>query len=362
MSALHRIVLTGGPCGGKTTSLARIHERLESFGFRVLLVPEAATMLISGGATVKNATAEQIFAFESALVHAQIALEDAFLRVARSSETPTVVICDRGTMDASAYLPASSWQALLDEHGWTTVELRDRRYDAVVHLVTAAEGAEAFYTSTNNTARFESPEQARALDQRLRDVWVGHPHLRVIDNSTDFEGKVRRVVESVCRVTGVPEPVEVERKYLVRSAPAVLPVRSEEVEIEQTYLQTADGSEARVRRRGQRGSYSYTHTCKKPVRSGARVEVERMISGREYVGLLAEADPTRKTVRKRRTVFLHDGQYFELDRFLEPKPGLVLLEVELDDEKAPVRIPPYIEIEKEVTDDPAYSNRTIAKG
>jgi CYTH domain-containing protein len=242
------------------------------------------------------------------------------------------------------------------------VELRDRRYDAVVHLVTAADGAEAFYSTANNTARSETPAQARALDEKLRDAWVGHPHLRVIDNSTDFPGKVRRVLEAVCRVTGVPEPVEVERKYLVRNAPAVLPVRAEEVEIEQTYLRTADGSEARVRRRGQRGSYSYTHTAKKALRTGARVEVERMISGREYIGLLAESDPTRKTVRKRRTCFLHDGQYFELDRFLEPKAGLVLLEVELDDEKTEVRIPPFIEIEREVTSEAAYSNHFIAAG
>jgi hypothetical protein len=48
------------------------------------------------------------------------------------------------------------WQALLDETGWSTIQLRDRRYEAVIHLVTAADGAEEFYTSENNEARYES--------------------------------------------------------------------------------------------------------------------------------------------------------------------------------------------------------------
>ncbi len=361
MAALHRIVLTGGPCGGKTTALAKIRERLESFGFRVFLVPETATILLSGGATFQGATPDQVHAIEVGVLRSQMALEDAFLHVAASYGDPAVVLCDRGAMDVSAYLPSDAWQALLDEQGWTVVGLRDGRYDAVIHLVTAADGAEAFYTTANNAARTETPAQARRLDAAVRNAWVGHPHLRVVDNSTDFPGKVRRVIEAVCRVTGVPEPVEVERKYLVKRAPDVLPGRAEEVEIEQTYLLSPDGGEARVRRRGQRGSYTYTHTVKRPVKAGERVELERPITGREYVGLLAQADPSRKTVRKRRTCFLHEGHYFELDRFVEPRAGLILLEVELDDPAASVKLPPFLEIDREVTDDPAYANAALAR-
>jgi hypothetical protein len=41
------------------------------------------------------------------------------------------------------------------------VQLRDRRYEAVIHMMTAAEGAEEFYTGENNEARYESLEEAR---------------------------------------------------------------------------------------------------------------------------------------------------------------------------------------------------------
>lgn len=47
-----RICLTGGPCAGKTTALATLSLHLKQLGYRVLLVPEAATILMQGGAMI----------------------------------------------------------------------------------------------------------------------------------------------------------------------------------------------------------------------------------------------------------------------------------------------------------------------
>ncbi len=362
VAPLYRIVLTGGPCGGKSTALAHITERLQNFRFNVYCVPEAATLLIMGGAKPFTMPPEQAFHFQEALMGVLFSLEDALVAIARASGKPSVVVCDRGAMDASAYMEPNAWAALLDSHGWTTVDLRDRRYEAVIHLATAAEGAEQHYTTANNAARTETPEQARRLDARIRDAWIGHPHLRVIDNSTDFPGKVARAVAAVCGVTGVPEPRARERKFLVRTAPeeSDFPVRSVVVEIEQTYLVSPDGGEARVRKRSQQGSSTYTLTTKRPAGVGERVEVERMISGREYLSLLRQADPACVPVRKRRRVFLWNGNYFELDTFVSPAAGFSVLEVELDDLAAPVELPPFLDIGPELTGDERYSNRGIA--
>jgi hypothetical protein len=75
----------------------------------------------------------------------QMALEDVFIEVALNADVPTIILCDRGVMDASAYIDENVWQAILDETGWSTIQLRDRRYDAVIHLVTSANGAPDFY-------------------------------------------------------------------------------------------------------------------------------------------------------------------------------------------------------------------------
>jgi CYTH domain-containing protein len=184
----------------------------------------------------------------------------------------------------------------------------------------------------------------------------------VIDNSTDFAGKVQRVTAAVCQVVGVPEPREIERKFLLRPGHATVPVRYEEFDVEQVYLLAQDGWEARVRRRGQHGACTYTHTRKRPVGVGERVELERQITGREYIGLLAQADPSRRPIRKTRRVFLWNNQYFEWDAFLDPRPGLELLEAEVGSLDAPVQLPPFLSVEREVTGEKQYANHTIALG
>jgi putative protein kinase ArgK-like GTPase of G3E family len=47
-----RICLTGGPCAGKTTAIADIKQDLIQLGMKVLVVPEAATALMKGGAFI----------------------------------------------------------------------------------------------------------------------------------------------------------------------------------------------------------------------------------------------------------------------------------------------------------------------
>jgi hypothetical protein len=193
------------------------------------------------------------------------ALEDAFYKTAKSTGQKAVIICDRGAMDASAYMDAESWQKLLDENGWNQVLLRDGRYDCVIHLQTAADGAEQFYNSKTNVTRLESPEEARFLDRRCKEVWIGHPYLYMVDNSTDFYEKVGRVVEAVSKFIGAYEPGIIKRKFLVRrsTAPAgdaAFPVRHTDSVVKHDFVITDDGSQARLRSRGQGGQFTYTLT------------------------------------------------------------------------------------------------------
>merc|ERR1712100_673158 len=109
-------------------------------------------------------------------------------------------------MDSGAYMSDKGWEELLANNGWDVSQIRDRRYDHVVHLVTAAIGAEAFYTGANNAARLETAEEAALLDKAIADMWVGHQHVSVIDNSTGFEDKIERAVQAICHHVGVAVP------------------------------------------------------------------------------------------------------------------------------------------------------------
>ena len=39
------------------------------------------------------------------------------------------------------------WESLMKNNGWNPVELRDTRYNQIIHMVSAAKGAEDFYTT-----------------------------------------------------------------------------------------------------------------------------------------------------------------------------------------------------------------------
>lgn len=360
MTQIYKIVLTGGPSGGKTTSLAKISDRLQSLGFNVLVVPETATMMILGGLPLKSDNPSISLQMQSLLLKTQIHLERTFTKAAELSDKPSVILCDRGVMDGSAFMSPEMWQTILDENEWSLVGLRDKHYDAVIHLVTAAIGAGYFYTLENNLARSESPEQAAQIDEKIQEVWLGHPHLRVIDNSgPDFADKIRRVIAAVCNVVGVPEPIENERKFLV-SHVEDYPVKKEVVTIEQTYLKTDNETVARVRKRGQHGSFTYTHTIKKRLNGSKSLEKERRITGQEYLYLLNQADPDFRPIRKTRTCFLWGNQYFELDCFLGSN-GLTILEAEIEEIKNDLAIPPWISIDREVTNEKAFHNEELCR-
>jgi hypothetical protein len=50
------------------------------------------------------------------------------------------------------------WNCILEQTKWTEKRIRDERYLGVIHLVSAADGAEGFYSSENNKARYETSE------------------------------------------------------------------------------------------------------------------------------------------------------------------------------------------------------------
>lgn len=354
-----KIVLTGGPCAGKTTALARIVEHFSNLGFQVLTVPEAATLFSQSGIDFLTDDKSLFLECERQLMEFQIELEDRYERIAEHYNRPVLIVCDRGTMDLRAYLKNEMWESILDSIGKNVVELRDARYAAVIHMATAAKGAERFYTLANNAARSESPELARDIDDRLMRAWTGHPHLRVVGNDCTFEEKINRVLNEVSHVLGVPQPIEIERKYLVDVEGEV--PNGNVSEIRQTYLKPVNGLERRLRMRGENGHNIYFLTTKKRLAADRSYEYERRITENRYFELLQEANPEKRTIVKHRCCFLWKDQYFELDKFIEPRLEHRLLEIEDVESHNDVKMPPFVNVIKDVTGDPAYSNSNIAK-
>ena len=101
---IKRIVLTGGPCAGKTTALVRVIEHFSSLGYKVFTVPEVPTMLIQAGMDYLTKNKDLFYTGEKATLQIQLMLEDQFMAMAETCSEPCVIICDRGTLDISTYL------------------------------------------------------------------------------------------------------------------------------------------------------------------------------------------------------------------------------------------------------------------
>ncbi|MBO5539230.1 MAG: AAA family ATPase [Prevotella sp.] len=366
MNNITKIVLTGGPCAGKTTALVRVIEHFSSRGFKVFTVPEVPTLFTQAGMDYLTKNKNLFYEGEKATLEIQLALEDKFMRMAQQCEQPCIVVCDRGAMDISAYMQPQMWDDITRAVGTSTAELRDNRYDAVLHLVSAADGAEQFYTTSNNASRNEQANEeglqiARLLDKKVIQAWTGHPHLRVINNHEDFEAKLLRVLKEISNVLGLPQPIEEERKYIVELT-GELP-ESIDSEITQTYLVADPDSEVRLRKRSWQGKNVYVHTSKKRVSPTEQIETEQQIGSNLYSSLMHQADPYRATIHKMRRSFIWRGQYFELDSYLQPQAisGLMILETKGIVAHEHVKFPPCLRVIEDITGKQEYYNYNLAK-
>lgn len=200
-----RVVLTGGPGAGKTAVLELIRQ---SFCSHVKVLPESAG-LVFGGGFPRDATAAGRRAAQRAIFFVQRELE-----AAADTSRAAVVLCDRGTVDGSAYWPGPEdlWSSV-----GTSLNEQLARYDAVIHLRTPA--LEQGYDHSN-PLRTESAAEAMAIDALIDIAWSHHPRRFTVEPAPDFLAKAKNtlnvlhgLVPECCRqhLARWPDPNEAVR-------------------------------------------------------------------------------------------------------------------------------------------------------
>jgi len=173
-----RVVVTGGPGAGKTTAADLFRREL---GERVVIVPEAATMLFSGGFP-RDGIPEVQRAAQTAIFHVQRNLEEI-----QSATYPSrVLLCDRGTVDGAAYWPDDP-DDFFARVG-TTLEAELARYDEVIFFETAAVGGLAI--EGGNPTRIENVDEAVMLHRALLALWSRHPRFTFVPHDPSFLRKI----------------------------------------------------------------------------------------------------------------------------------------------------------------------------
>ena len=205
---MKKIVITGGPCAGKDCLKEKIVEVLgKDENIKIFFVDEAATSLILGG-IVPN-TEISMDDFQTFVLKHQLFKEHLCEMAAKHYEDKNikcVMFCNRGILDQLAYTSKEVMRNLLSYENMT-LEDALHRYDCVIHLTSAANGAEEFYTLINDVngekiqVRTETIEQARILDENTKNSWLEHENLKVVENKKEqtFEEKLNLALDHILK-------------------------------------------------------------------------------------------------------------------------------------------------------------------
>lgn len=150
---------------------------------------------------------------------------------------------------------------------------------------------------------------------------------------------------------------EIERKYLLRALPQRVS-GAPSLEIDQGYL-PGERINERVRRTRGADGVRYYRTIKSGV-GIERLEIEEETSELFFTTVWPLTRGCR--IRKRRYLVEDGGATWEIDEFLD-RQGLWLAEIELERVDDVVVPPDWVReaIEREVTDEPQYTNHALAR-
>ena len=195
---MKKVVLTGGPCSGKTTVLSVLRE---AFTDQICLVPEVATVLLSGGFPLPGKqvpwSEQWQAAFEAAVLPVQKSMEDTFTLMAEARSIG-LLVCDRGLLDGAAYTPGGTREFCL-QNGLELAHCLSR-YDAVIHLESLAIADPKNYGKSGNDQRFEPLDRAREIEMATREAWADHPRRVFIEGGRGIEKKIIEVMGLVRRM------------------------------------------------------------------------------------------------------------------------------------------------------------------
>ncbi|MCF0260251.1 MAG: ATP-binding protein [Erysipelotrichaceae bacterium] len=310
---IKKIVLTGGPCGGKSTGLEYIRREYEKKGWRVLAVDECATEIIKSG--IAPGKSNTNFDFELPIVQLQKAKEEIFEQAARQlPDEKVLIIYDRGFLDMKTYCSDLEFEQICQAVKMSEEEMK-HRYDGIFHLTTTAKGAEEYYTFANNEARYQNLEEARKADDAILEVWKGHPFIRVIDNSTSFQSKMNRLQREIDHLLN--ESSGGHSTCFMKLQPSALGLLPRSLSVQsQRFVNTPLVQKKSMERsllqiRDENGAASFFLEYR-PAGSPEADLTQQKISRNEYSDLLLESAPGQPASAGKIHSFFWDGQYAEI--------------------------------------------------
>ena len=187
---------------------------------------------------------------------------------------------------------------------------------------------------------------------------MGHKNLKIVSPKDDINDKIKEVLNHINRILE-EEEVKCQKKYdvdLENTEISYLKSISKVANIEQSYLQSDENVEKRLRKITMNGFTTYNYTIHKTNSDGKVVKIsDKSISRKMYEELLEFQDNNKETIIKERFYFPYKDKYFTLDII----DDYGILEVNITDEKE-IDLPPFINVIEDVSTREEFLNRNLA--
>ncbi len=190
MKKIVKIVLTGGSCARKTSAQKYLITNLNS-DIATLIVPEAASILLANGVCRDEITT---YSFQNSIFSIQKNLERTFENIANEINRNVLIICDRGTCEGKAFLSKSEWIRLLTTNN-TTFESELNSYYAVIFMPSVSVDYPNLYLNT--PIRNYTLSNAKMENEKIYNIWKNHKNFHTISSYSDFNMKLKEVLEKV---------------------------------------------------------------------------------------------------------------------------------------------------------------------
>lgn len=195
---IYKIVLTGGPCAGKTTVLEYVKDFIKNKkndDFNLITVSESATELIKSGIFPRDF--KRMYDFQDIIFEYQKAKESSECRGITNKNKDYVILYDRALIDNKAYLDSQDeFDCLLKKYDCREIDLLDS-YDLLIDLVSVANCDEKKYSTLSNDARYESLEDAKISDIKTSNAWLGHRNYFSINSDVSMEEEANDIIKLI---------------------------------------------------------------------------------------------------------------------------------------------------------------------
>lgn len=315
MSEITKIVITGTDTEQKSSAIDYISKELKQNGAGVIVLKSTSDSIISQLENEQNAENE----------------------ASQLTQEKRIILIENALLSYRLKMTEQEFSSLAKEYNLSEDLIRSS-YDAVFHL---------------------ESQSNESSDTDILALWTGTPHLRIITGKDKCEALKREVFASV----GIPEPLEIERKFLIEY-PDIAFLNSlrtcRREPITQAYLTTPEEGNFRIRKRGREGHEVYIKTKKIKISDIRRIEVESFITKEEYDSYLSNNVFITGIISKDRYCIAYDGSYYELDVY-PFWSDRATLEIELLSEEQEYTLPNFVKVIKEVTFEPDYRNLALAQ-